>query len=45
MDDAPGTKALVEYVREHVGVTECPWIDEAMRPEWKGTKVVDVAKR
>jgi ribonuclease P/MRP protein subunit POP3 len=34
-EGAPGAKALEEYVREHVGVTECKWVDEAMKGEWK----------
>ncbi|KAF1941908.1 hypothetical protein EJ02DRAFT_403606 [Clathrospora elynae] len=36
---APGARALEEYVREHVGVTECKWIDEAMTAEWRGLNV------
>ena len=36
---APGAKVLEEYVREHVEVTECKWVDEAMRAEWKGVNV------
>ncbi|KAH9866727.1 hypothetical protein J1614_008420 [Plenodomus biglobosus] len=39
MDGAPGAKALVEYVREHVDLTECAWVDEALAPRWKGAKV------
>ncbi|KAF2634100.1 hypothetical protein P280DRAFT_464155 [Massarina eburnea CBS 473.64] len=39
LEDAPGANALVQYVREHVGVTECRWIDEAMAAEWKGVVV------
>jgi ribonuclease P/MRP protein subunit POP3 len=27
-------------VQQHVGLTECPWVDEAMRAEWKGLNVV-----
>ncbi|KAF2676666.1 hypothetical protein K458DRAFT_351426 [Lentithecium fluviatile CBS 122367] len=42
-EGAPGADALVGYVREHVGLTECAWIDEAMSGEWKATKV-DVGK-
>ncbi|KAF9691808.1 hypothetical protein EKO04_010460 [Ascochyta lentis] len=38
-DGAPGAKALEEYVRQHVGVTECLWIEEAMKPEWRGLNV------
>ncbi|EDU42448.1 RNase-P-pop3 domain containing protein [Pyrenophora tritici-repentis] len=36
---APGAKTLEDYVREHIGVTQCPWIDEAMSAEWKGLNV------
>ncbi|KAH9867832.1 hypothetical protein IAQ61_007136 [Plenodomus lingam] len=39
MQDAPGAQTLVEYVRSHVDVTECPWVDEAMAPRWKGANV------
>jgi ribonuclease P/MRP protein subunit POP3 len=39
-EGAPGAKALEDYVRQHVGLTECPWVDEAMRAEWKGLNVV-----
>jgi ribonuclease P/MRP protein subunit POP3 len=39
-EGAPGAKALEDYVRQHVGVTECAWVDEAMRAEWKGLNVV-----
>ncbi|KNG46196.1 rna-processing protein [Stemphylium lycopersici] len=37
--DAPGAKALEEYVARHVGVTECKWVDEAMGAEWRGLNV------
>ncbi|KAJ8119011.1 hypothetical protein OPT61_g116 [Boeremia exigua] len=36
---APGAKALEEYVRSHVGLTQCPWVDEALNPEWRGLNV------
>tara|TARA_R110002003_G_scaffold116_14_gene10182 strand:- start:7779 stop:8564 length:786 start_codon:yes stop_codon:yes gene_type:complete len=36
---APGAKALEDYVRERVDVTECKWVDEAMRAEWRGINV------
>lgn len=39
LEGAPGADALVAYVREHVGLTRCTWIEEAMEPQWKGTKV------
>ena len=39
-EGAPGAKALEDYVQQHVGLTECPWVDEAMRAEWKGLNVV-----
>lgn len=38
-EDAPGAKALEEYVRQHVGLTECLWVDEALKPEWRGLNV------
>ncbi|CAN9257557.1 unnamed protein product [Alternaria sp. RS040] len=38
-EGAPGAKTLEEYVREHIGLTECDWIDEAMSAEWKGLNV------
>jgi ribonuclease P/MRP protein subunit POP3 len=38
-EGAPGAKVLEEYVREHIGPTECKWIDEAMSAEWKGLNV------
>ncbi|KAF2025394.1 hypothetical protein EK21DRAFT_116871 [Setomelanomma holmii] len=37
--NAPGAKALEEFVRDKVGVTECVWVDEAMRAEWRGVNV------
>ncbi|KAH6877937.1 hypothetical protein BKA58DRAFT_85756 [Alternaria rosae] len=36
---APGAKTLELYVREHIGLTECKWVDEAMSAEWKGLHV------
>lgn len=36
---APGAKALEEYVTKHVGLTECTWVDEALKPEWRGPSV------
>ncbi|KAJ4986385.1 RNase p and RNase mrp subunit [Stagonosporopsis vannaccii] len=38
-DGAPGAKALEDYVREHVGLTECVWIEEANAPEWRGLNI------
>jgi ribonuclease P/MRP protein subunit POP3 len=38
-EGAPGAKTLEEYVREHIELTECKWIDEAMGAEWKGLNV------
>lgn len=38
-EDAPGVKTLEDYVRKHVGLTECLWADEAMKPEWRGLNV------
>jgi ribonuclease P/MRP protein subunit POP3 len=45
--NAPGAKALKDFVRDNVDVTECKWIDEAMKAEWRGLNVkteVSVAK-
>ncbi|KAF1925635.1 uncharacterized protein M421DRAFT_102971 [Didymella exigua CBS 183.55] len=38
-EDSPGAKAVEEYVRKHVGLTECLWVDEATKPEWRGLNV------
>ncbi|KAF3033432.1 hypothetical protein E8E12_003234 [Didymella heteroderae] len=38
-EGAPGAKAIEDYVRKHVGLTECLWINEAMKPEWRGLNV------
>ena len=38
-EGAPGAKALEDYVRRHVGLTECAWMDEAIVPEWRGLNV------
>ncbi|KAF1847396.1 uncharacterized protein K460DRAFT_402753 [Cucurbitaria berberidis CBS 394.84] len=37
--DAPGAKALEDFVRENIGLTECVWIDEAMKADWRGVNV------
>jgi ribonuclease P/MRP protein subunit POP3 len=37
--DAPGARALNDFVREKVGVTSCPFIDEALAAKWKGINV------
>ncbi|KAH5502678.1 hypothetical protein HBI52_166310 [Parastagonospora nodorum] len=37
--DAPGAKALEDYVRSRIDITTCPWIDEAMAAQWKGINV------
>ena len=37
--DAPGAKALEDFVRDNVDVTECNWVDEAMKAEWQGLNV------
>lgn len=39
LEGAPGAKALEEYVRKHVGLTGCAWVDEALRSEWRGLNV------
>lgn len=41
-EGAPGAKALEDYVRRHVGLTECLWVDEAMKPAWQGLNVQQV---
>jgi ribonuclease P/MRP protein subunit POP3 len=41
-EGAPEAKTLEEYVREHIGLTECKWVDEAMSAEWKGLNVKSV---
>ena len=38
LEDAPGAEPLVSYVREHVGLVECKWVEEGMKAEWKGVK-------
>lgn len=38
-EGAPGAKVLEDYVRKHVGLTECVWVDEAVKPEWRGLNV------
>jgi ribonuclease P/MRP protein subunit POP3 len=38
-EGAPGAKALEDFVRENIDVTECTWIDEAMRAEWRGLNI------
>lgn len=30
---------LEDYVREHIGVTECKWVPEVLSAEWRGMKV------
>jgi ribonuclease P/MRP protein subunit POP3 len=37
--NAPGAKALEDFVREKVDTTSCPWIDEAMAAQWRGVNV------
>jgi ribonuclease P/MRP protein subunit POP3 len=39
LEDTPGSDALAEFVREHVGEVQVKWIDEAKQGEWKGSKV------
>ncbi|KAF1997105.1 hypothetical protein P154DRAFT_565595 [Amniculicola lignicola CBS 123094] len=36
---APGADALVDYVREHVGLVGCGWVEEGLKGEWMGVKV------
>jgi ribonuclease P/MRP protein subunit POP3 len=37
--DAPGAKALEDFVREKIDTTSCLWIDEAMDAKWRGINV------
>jgi ribonuclease P/MRP protein subunit POP3 len=37
--NAPGAKALEDFVRENVDTTTCKWIDEAVGAEWRGVNV------
>ncbi|TLD20926.1 putative RNA-processing protein [Venturia nashicola] len=39
-EDAPGAKGLVDYVRENVEVVDVPWVKEAGKGEWLGTKIM-----
>ncbi|KAF2875103.1 hypothetical protein BDV95DRAFT_308498 [Massariosphaeria phaeospora] len=39
LSSAPGTSALLAYVRENIGAVECKWIDESLKGEWRGAKV------
>ncbi|KAF2995547.1 hypothetical protein E8E13_003056 [Curvularia kusanoi] len=39
VEGAPGAKTLEEYVTKHVGLTECAWVDEALRSEWRELNV------
>ena len=41
-EGAPGAKALEDYVRQHVGLTECLWVKEALTPEWRGLNIVQI---
>lgn len=38
-EGAPGARAFEEYVREHVGLTECAWVEEALGAGWRGVDV------
>lgn len=39
LQGAPGAKALEDYVTKHVGLTECAWVEEALKSEWRGLNV------
>ncbi|KAE9987041.1 hypothetical protein EG327_004025 [Venturia inaequalis] len=39
-EDAPGAKGLVEYVLENVDLVDVPWVKEAGKGEWLGTKIM-----
>lgn len=38
MEDAPGSKALLEYVREQIPAVEIPWMSQALNGDWMGTQ-------
>ncbi|KAI0015937.1 hypothetical protein F4780DRAFT_783717 [Xylariomycetidae sp. FL0641] len=37
--DAPNSKALVDYARQHVPILEMPWFEEASQAEYQETKI------
>lgn len=38
-EDAPNSKALVDFARQHVPTIEVPWLEEAQKAEYKETKI------
>jgi ribonuclease P/MRP protein subunit POP3 len=39
LQDAPGARPLIDYVREHVGAVEVPWVTETTEGKFLGTKI------
>lgn len=39
LQDAPGARPLIDYVREHVAVVEVPWVKETTEGKYLGTKI------
>lgn len=37
--DAPNSRALVDFIREHVPVIEVPWLGEASEGKYRSTKI------
>ena len=40
--DAPNSKPLVDFAREHVPVSDIRWLDEAGLPEYRAAKINSV---
>lgn len=38
-NDAPNSKALVDFARQHVPLTEIPWLKEAPNANFQDTKI------
>lgn len=38
-EGAPGARALEQFVSENVDLTECAWVAEALKAEWRGSNV------
>ncbi|KAI0179991.1 hypothetical protein GGR52DRAFT_529308 [Hypoxylon sp. FL1284] len=41
-EEAPNSKALVEFIRRSVPAIDAPWLDEAQRAEHLGTKIREI---
>ena len=39
LQDAPGAGPLIDYVREHVGAVEVPWVKETIEGRFLGTNI------